>query len=134
MLWDRSEPNGYAQHMTTDPLPNTPAHTVLLHVAFGDHQVANVATEIEARTIGASIHQPAIAPGRQLRRHAVLRHPGDPELSVRRLGAGRLGQRRGDAADHEHGADRPATIRTPTRATRRSPGSRSPSSSRRAAR
>src|SRR5207249_8308411 len=64
MLWDRSDPNGYAHHMTTDPLPNTPAHKVLLHEAFGDHQVANVATEIEARTIGASIHQPAIASGR----------------------------------------------------------------------
>jgi len=37
---------------------------VLLHLAFGDHQVANVSTEIEARTIGASIHQPAIASGR----------------------------------------------------------------------
>jgi hypothetical protein len=64
MLWDRSDPNGLAHHMTTDPLPNTPQHTVLMHEAFGDHQVANVATEIEARTIGASIHQPAIAPGR----------------------------------------------------------------------
>ena len=37
-----------------DPYPNTPPHTVLLHEAFGDHQVANVATEVEARTIGAS--------------------------------------------------------------------------------
>ena len=64
MLWDRSDPNGYAHHMTTDPLPNTPPHKVLLHLAFGDHQVANVATEVETRTIGASIHQPAIAPGR----------------------------------------------------------------------
>jgi hypothetical protein len=64
MLWDRSDPNGYAHHMTTDPLPNTPQHKVLLHLAFGDHQVANVATEIEARTIGASVHQPALAPGR----------------------------------------------------------------------
>jgi hypothetical protein len=64
MLWDRSDPNGLAHHMTTDPLPNTPQHTVLMHEAFGDHQVANVATEIEARTIGATIHQPAIAAGR----------------------------------------------------------------------
>jgi hypothetical protein len=64
MLWDRSDPNGYARHMTTDPLPNTPPHKVLLHLAFGDHQVANVSTEIEARTIGASIHQPALAAGR----------------------------------------------------------------------
>ncbi len=64
MLWDRSDPNGYAHHMTSDPLPGTPPHKVLLHLAFGDHQVANVTTEIEARTIGAYVHQPAIAFGR----------------------------------------------------------------------
>ena len=64
MLWDRGEANGYAHHMTSDPLPNTPAHEVLLHVAFGDHQVANVTAEVEARTIGASVYQPALAPGR----------------------------------------------------------------------
>jgi len=64
MLWDRSDPNGYAHHMTTDPLPNTPQHHVLLHEAFGDHQVSNVATEIEARTIGASQHSPALGAGR----------------------------------------------------------------------
>jgi hypothetical protein len=64
MLWDRSDPNGYANHITADPLPKTPAHQILIHLAFGDQQVANVATEIEARTLGASIHQPAIAAGR----------------------------------------------------------------------
>src|SRR6185436_6303276 len=48
----------------SNPLPGTPAHKVLLHLAFGDHQVANVGTEIQARTIGASIHTPAIAAGR----------------------------------------------------------------------
>jgi hypothetical protein len=64
MLWDRSEANGYAAHMTGDPYPGTPAHHVLLHVAFGDHQVANVTAEIEARTIGASLRAPGLAPGR----------------------------------------------------------------------
>lgn len=64
MLWDRAEANGYANHMTDQPLPGTPAHRVLLHVGFGDHQVADVTAEIEARTIGAHIHQPAINPGR----------------------------------------------------------------------
>ena len=64
MLWDRSDPNGYAHHITSDPLPGTPAHKVLLHEAFGDHQVANVGTEIQARTLGLFIHQPAIAAGR----------------------------------------------------------------------
>jgi hypothetical protein len=64
MLWDRGEANGYAHHMTDDPYPGTPAHQVLLHEAFGDHQVANVGTEIEARTIGARLVVPALAPGR----------------------------------------------------------------------
>jgi hypothetical protein len=64
MLWDRSDPNGYAHHITGDPYPSTPAHKVLMHEAFGDHQVTNVATEVEARTLGVSIYQPALAPGR----------------------------------------------------------------------
>jgi hypothetical protein len=64
MMWDRGEPNGYANHMTTDPLPDTPAHKVLIEMAFGDHQVANVATEVEARTIGAPLRRPALEPGR----------------------------------------------------------------------
>jgi len=64
MLWDRSEANGYAAHITDDPYPGTPRHQVLMHVAFGDHQVANVTADIEARTIGAKIFQPALAAGR----------------------------------------------------------------------
>ena len=64
MQWDRAEANGYAAHMTDDPLPNTPAHQVLLHAAFGDHQVANLAAEVEARTIGAGVYQPALDAGR----------------------------------------------------------------------
>jgi hypothetical protein len=63
-LWDRGEANGYALHLTDDPLPGTPAHKVLLIEAFGDHQVANIATETEARTIGAFVRQPGLAPGR----------------------------------------------------------------------
>ena len=62
LLWDRGEANGYAQHMTTDPLPNTPRHTVLMHVAFGDHQVSDTTAEVEARTIGARAYQPAVDP------------------------------------------------------------------------
>ncbi len=53
MLWDRGETNGYASHITSDPLPDTPAKQVLLQAAFGDHQVANLSAEVEARTIGA---------------------------------------------------------------------------------
>ena len=64
MLWDRGESSGYAQHMTDDPLPNTPSHEVFLQVAFADHQVANVAAEVKGRTIGASLVTPSLAPGR----------------------------------------------------------------------
>ncbi|GAA0460137.1 hypothetical protein Ade02nite_14330 [Paractinoplanes deccanensis] len=63
MLWDRAEANGYAQHLTANPLPRTPAHQVLMHVAFGDHQVSPAAAQVQARTIGARIHRPALAPG-----------------------------------------------------------------------
>jgi hypothetical protein len=64
VLWDRGEPNGVAHHITSDPLPNTPKHTVLMQVAFGDHQVTPFQADVEARTIGASIHTPVLAAGR----------------------------------------------------------------------
>jgi hypothetical protein len=64
LLWDRGEANGYAHHMTSDPLPNTPRHTVLMHVAYGDHQVSDTAAEVEARTIGARAYRPALDGGR----------------------------------------------------------------------
>jgi hypothetical protein len=60
MLWDRGEPNGYASRMTEDPLPNTPAHQVLMNVAFGDHQVSIYQADVQARTIGAAAHRPVL--------------------------------------------------------------------------
>jgi hypothetical protein len=64
MLWDRSDPNGYAHRMTTNPLANTPPHEVLMNVAFGDHQVTTWQADVEARTIGAQIHDPVVFDGR----------------------------------------------------------------------
>jgi hypothetical protein len=64
ILWDRAEANGYAHHMVRDRYPDTPRHRVLLHEAFGDHQVANVTTEVEARTIRARVRRPMVDPGR----------------------------------------------------------------------
>ena len=71
LLWDRAEANGYAHHLTDDPYPGTPAHQVLLHVAFTDHQVTMWSAEIEARTAGIHAYRPALAPGR---------HPSDEPL------------------------------------------------------
>jgi hypothetical protein len=62
MIWDRAEANGYAHHMTSKPLADTPAHQVMLQIAYADHQVANVAAEVEARTIGARLAWPALGP------------------------------------------------------------------------
>ncbi len=59
-LWDRGDPDGYAQFMTSHPLPDTPSHTVLMMIAYGDHQVSMYAGALEARTIGASAYQPAL--------------------------------------------------------------------------
>ena len=64
MLWDRGEPDGYAERMTEDPLPDTPVHHVLMDVAFGDHQVSDYQADVEARTVGAAAHGPALYKGR----------------------------------------------------------------------
>jgi len=64
MLWDRGEPDGYAERMTSNPLPDTPPHQILLNVAFGDHQVTNYQSDVEARTVGAEDHNPVLYKGR----------------------------------------------------------------------
>lgn len=64
MLWDRGEANGYAHRMTTDPLPKTPKHKVLMDVAVGDFLVSNFQADVLARTIGARAHKPALYRGR----------------------------------------------------------------------
>ncbi len=69
-LWDRGEADGWAAHMTGSPPESTPLHSVLLDVAVGDHQVAQITAENEARTIsdghntGAVGRLPAYDPGR----------------------------------------------------------------------
>ena len=63
MLWDRGEGNGYAAYFT-EPLPGLADKLALIHTALGDHQVANVATDVMARTMGASMVWPAVDPGR----------------------------------------------------------------------
>ena len=64
LLWDRGETNGYANHITEHPLPNTPRHRVLLIGAVGDHQVSEFSLRVEAATLEADAHVPIAAPGR----------------------------------------------------------------------
>jgi hypothetical protein len=58
MLWDRSEPDGYAPYVTDNTLPGTPSHNVLLNIAIGDHQVTPLGAHIIARAVGAQNLKP----------------------------------------------------------------------------
>ncbi|HEX3834317.1 MAG TPA: hypothetical protein VHW04_20220, partial [Solirubrobacteraceae bacterium] len=75
-LWDRGDPDGYAQQMTTRPLPGTPSHQVLMQIAYGDHQVSMYAGAVEARTIGASAYEPALSAARSRDRNLFYGLPG----------------------------------------------------------
>ena len=93
MLWDRSEPNGYAHRMTDNPLPDTPPHEVLLNVAFGDHQVTTWQADVEARTIGAAAHVPVVYDGRWPGIDVLWGRARDPVLPLHGVGDRLLGLR-----------------------------------------
>jgi hypothetical protein len=57
-LWDRAEPQGYLSHLVADPLPGTPAKTILMQMGVNDSQVPNIGTEVEVRSLGL----PSVAP------------------------------------------------------------------------
>lgn len=78
ILWDRAEGNGYAHHLTDDPLDvegynPTPAKEVMLHVAWADHQVAIVTADNMARTAGIKLYDP---PAVATNRAALFSTPG----------------------------------------------------------
>ncbi len=66
IMWDRGEPNGYANHITSNPLPNTPVKHVTMEMSYGDHQVSNIATLVEARTLGLKSRSPWLDNGRDV--------------------------------------------------------------------
>ena len=55
MLWDRSENNGYAHHITDNSALHGPDNQVLMQPAFADHQVTHWSAQVMARTIGVDI-------------------------------------------------------------------------------
>jgi len=58
-LWDQVDPVSHMRHISHDPLPNTPAHRVLLGPAVGDYQVSVMSNEILARSeLGIPLMQP----------------------------------------------------------------------------
>ena len=58
MLWDRTEPDGYAPYIVENMLPGTPQHQILIHDAIGDHQVSPLGAHILARTVKAQNLKP----------------------------------------------------------------------------
>src|SRR6202012_5752577 len=74
-LWDRGDPDGYAEQMTTHPPPDTPPPHVLMQVADGGFQVEMYSAAVEARTVGASAYRPALAPDRPQDVHLFSRLP-----------------------------------------------------------
>ncbi|MEQ1569419.1 MAG: hypothetical protein ABMA64_27530 [Myxococcota bacterium] len=58
--WDRSDPLTFAPHLRGDPLPGTPDHEVLYHVAKDDQQVVNEASFLSARAAGAALMAPPV--------------------------------------------------------------------------
>jgi len=64
MLWDRSESSGYMHYLRAgNHLDAGVPKRVILHPAFGDHQVTVWTADQMARTIGAKVHCPAIVTG-----------------------------------------------------------------------
>jgi len=57
-LWDRSDPNGWQHRILPGLGPDTPPHRILLLMGTGDAAVANLGTEIMARSMGL----PQLAP------------------------------------------------------------------------
>jgi hypothetical protein len=79
-LWDRGDPEGYATHMTAEPLPGTPSHEVLMQIAYGDFQVSMYAGAAEARAIGARAYEPALDPDRSRDRNLFFGIPAIPRF------------------------------------------------------
>ena len=115
MLWDRAEANGYAHHMTDDPLPNTPPHEVMLHAGLGDHQVARSRPRWRRARSGRAQHAVRRS-GPRHRCRPALRDPADPELPVRRLRDRAVGHRAAARRDGETvGTKPPPTANTAAR-------------------
>ncbi len=131
-LWDRGEADGYAQHMTSKPLPDTHQHKVLMQGAYGDFQVSQYAATVEARTIGAKYHAPALdQPARS--QDANLFYGLSPIPSYPYNGSAYVIWDSGPgvvgiAAAHQHRAVGGVTTRTAIRGRRWPPGRRSPTS------
>lgn len=80
--WDASDPLTFSAHLHGNPLPGTPDHEALFHVAKEDGQVVNEASFISGRTAGATLMVPAIRPVFGLPETAYPASPGTALVEV----------------------------------------------------
>jgi hypothetical protein len=57
--WDRTEPTAVADVITHDGLPGTPKKHVFMQFGIADTQVSNLASELQARTMGVPVVMPS---------------------------------------------------------------------------
>lgn len=57
--WDRTEPTAVADVITTTGFPGTPPKQVFMQVAIADDEVANLASDYQARTMGIPVLTPS---------------------------------------------------------------------------
>lgn len=80
--WDSSDPLTFAPHLHGDPLPGTPDHEVLYHVAKEDPQVVNEASFISGRAAGTVLMTPKVRPVFGLSEVAYPASPGAALVEV----------------------------------------------------
>ena len=66
MIWDRADSNGYANHITRNPLPGSKLSRVLIQSPIGDQILTETAAELMQRSLGAQRHNPSIVEGRHI--------------------------------------------------------------------
>jgi hypothetical protein len=66
MVWDRADSNGYANHITRNPLPGSKLSRVLIQSPVGDQILTETAAELMQRSLGAQRHNPSIVEGRHI--------------------------------------------------------------------
>jgi hypothetical protein len=66
MVWDRADSNGYANHITRDPLAGSKESSVLIHFGIGDQILNETAAEFMQRSLQTRRHNPSIVEGRHI--------------------------------------------------------------------
>ncbi len=65
-MWDRADSNGYANHITRNPLLGSKLSRVLINAPIGDQILTETAAELMQRSLEVKRHNPSIVEGRHI--------------------------------------------------------------------